>query len=251
MKTPGLTEEDLKEFYSKAVTYGVEILNNIDKMEALQLREYALDILHPELNSLEEIVIKLPDFDYPVEYKNGNELKYWKDKSSTYSITKPIVDYLNILINGHSNEPLKKSEVRRHTITNPVFKSDFIDEINNILKIHFHNQNEGLLELLKSGDTKNEKLIFNGSGKTLLDFFKQLLKGQFLSISRQSDFELWLSNNFEFTYKGLIKTFTPKYASKIISGNERAAKGNRLIDIVEVNGIFNIKQLPIKNREQK
>ena len=99
MKTLGLTEEDLKEFYSKVVTYGVEILNNIDKMEALQLREYAIKILQTELYSLEEIVIKLPDFDYPVEYKNGNELRYWKDKSSTYSITKPIVDYLNILIN--------------------------------------------------------------------------------------------------------------------------------------------------------
>ncbi len=152
MKTPGLTEEDLKEFYSKAVTYGVEILNNIDKMEALQLREYAIKILQTELYSLEEIIIKLPDFDYPVEYKNGNELKYWKNKSTTYSRTKPIVDYLNDFIDGHLKVPIKKSESNRQAKANPVFKSDFIDEINNILKIHFSDQDEALLNIFKTGE---------------------------------------------------------------------------------------------------
>jgi hypothetical protein len=110
MKTLGLTEEDLKEFYSKVVTYGVEILNNIDKMEALQLREYAIKILQTELYSLEEIVIKLPDFDYPVEYKNGKELDYWKKKSTSFSQAKFVSDSLLDFFNDspHNKTVIKK-----------------------------------------------------------------------------------------------------------------------------------------------
>ncbi len=110
MKTLGLTEEDLKEFYSKVVTYGVEILNNIDKMEALQLREYAIKILQTELYSLEEIVIKLPDFDYPVEYKNGKELDYWKKKSTSFSQAKFVSDSL---LDFFNDSPQNKTVIKK------------------------------------------------------------------------------------------------------------------------------------------
>jgi hypothetical protein len=121
MKTLGLTEEDLKEFYSKVVTYGVEILNNIDKMEALQLREYAIKILQTELYSLEEIVIKLPDFDYPVEYKNGKELDYWKKKSTSFSQAKFVSDSL---LDFFNDSPHNKTVIKKPRKINPEKFSD-------------------------------------------------------------------------------------------------------------------------------
>jgi hypothetical protein len=134
----------------------------------------------------------------------------------------------------------------------PVFKSEKIDKIFDILKNHFPNeQHKELKNVLTSGNKPKEKLLFLGNGKTLLDFFKQLLQGQFLTIPVQRDLEKWISDGFEYWHRGKQTKFTTKYASKIISGNERASKGNRLINVDNNNnGELEIIQLKLKNREQ-
>lgn len=132
----------------------------------------------------------------------------------------------------------------------PFFKEDSIGEIFEILSQYFPNQKDDLLQLLNNGKRQNEKLLFMGNGKVLLDFFKQLLTGQFITIAMQKDFEAWISENFSFSFRGQPNQISLKYASKVISGNERAAKGNRLIDVKSNNGKFEIIQLAIKNREQ-
>ncbi len=132
----------------------------------------------------------------------------------------------------------------------PIFKTEIIPTILDLLYGFFPEQKELLKRVLETGICLESKLYFHGNGKTLLDFFKQLMKGQFLSIPVQKDFEKWVSKGFEYHYRGAKKEMTEKYASKIISGNERAAKGNRLIDVQNVNGKFEIFQLAITNRQQ-
>jgi hypothetical protein len=132
----------------------------------------------------------------------------------------------------------------------PIFKTDVIPTIYNLLKDYFPENSIALKHILETGNLNREKLFFNGNGKTLLDTFKQLMKGQFLIIAVQKDFEIWVSEGFEYFYRGNRHNITTKYASKIISGNERPAKGNRLIEVKNLNGKFEIVQLEIKNREK-
>lgn len=149
-----------------------------------------------------------------------------------------------------SHKVAKNSEDKTLEIK-PTFKPEAIDQILYILNSHFSEEDQQQLKaVLKTGQTPVAKLFFRDSGKTLLDFFKQLMRGQFLTIAVQKDFEIWVSNGFEFLYQGNRKSITKKYASKIISGNERAAIGNRLIDIKSECGKFVIVQLEIKNRVQ-
>ncbi|MBI9039727.1 MAG: hypothetical protein JEY97_16485 [Bacteroidales bacterium] len=151
---------------------------------------------------------------------------------------------------GDENERNKPKLIKSSPEIKPVFKIEVIETIYDILKPHFPNQEDELLAILKTGNLPNSKLCFHGNGKTLLDFFKQLIKGQLLIITVQRDFETWISDAFEFFHKRKPNRIVPKYASKVISGNERAAKGNRLIDVINENGKFKIKQLEIRNREQ-
>lgn len=136
--------------------------------------------------------------------------------------------------------------------TNPQFKKEAIPTILKLLEIWFEEGHFKQLEkLLISGVLPTEKLLFLGNGKTLFDFFKQLMLGQFLNIAVQEDLEYWISNRFEYWKRSKNNEIKPKYASSIISGNERAADGNRIIDIQKINGEFEIIQLEIKNRDQK
>ncbi len=133
----------------------------------------------------------------------------------------------------------------------PTFSSESIPTILHLLKDFFSAEHGILLkQILETGNMPIPKLLFHGSGKTLLDFFKQLLTGQFLVVAVQKDLEIWISGGFEYLHQRKRKKILPKYASKIISGNERAAKGNRLIDVVSKNGKFEIFQCRISSRQQ-
>jgi len=163
-----------------------------------------------------------------------------------------LIDYIDSFEDTLLSPPLDsekgtdspKSEIK------PVFKPEAIDTIFEILKVYFPSQNEELKQVLETGIQPLQKLIFQGSGKTLLDFFKQLMKGQYLTIAVQDDFLTWLSISFEYLHLRQPNEISKKYASTIISGNSRAAKGNRLIDVESKNGKFEIIQLEIRNREQ-
>jgi len=163
-----------------------------------------------------------------------------------------MIDYIHSF-NNSPTPPPKEDKVKTDPfipVIKPVFKPEAIETIYDILKVYFPSQNEELKQVLDTGIVPQQKLIFQGSGKTLLDFFKQLMKGQFLTIAVQEDFLIWLSNSFEYLHRRQPNDFSKKYASTIISGNGRAAKGNRLIDVENKNGKFEIVQREIRNREQ-
>lgn len=134
---------------------------------------------------------------------------------------------------------------------NPRFNPVKVKNIYEVLKMYFSAEDQPQLKkLLESGTSLNKPILFMWHGKTLLDFFKQLMKGRIVTISVQADLEKWISKNFMFFHDGKAKNFTPKNSSKIISGNERAAKGNRLIDVqIGKKGTFKIVPLEIKNRK--
>jgi len=151
-----------------------------------------------------------------------------------------------------SETQCNKNPVTQKTLRkNPKFKKNMIPTIMDILGIFFsEEQLPQLNNVITTGDLPSTKLLFYGNGKTLLDFFKQLMKGQFLNISVQSDLEYWISCGFEYWHNNKKNEIKHKYASRIISGTERAAPGNQLIDIVKENGEFKILKLEIQSRKK-
>lgn len=149
-----------------------------------------------------------------------------------------------------SRKPIEIPENRTLKI-NPIFNPEKIEQIFSFLNSFFSEEDRvQLKDVLETGKTPDAKLFFRGNGKTLLDFFKQLIRGQFLTIAVQKDFEIWVSKGFEYLHRGNRKSITQKYASKIISGNDRAAKGNRITNMIKVSNKFELVQLEIKNRVQ-
>jgi hypothetical protein len=201
-----------------------------------------------------------PEFDNKLHNKNDNNNEPISLIYKLGEIFGDIVIYteLHKLLKNSLNTESPKEEIYNKTkeITTkgkpykPVFKTEAIDRIFEILKGYFSTQQNELKQVLVTGNIPDEKLSFNGNGKTLLDFFKQLIIGQFLIVNVQRDFENWVSNSFDYYYRNKITNFSPKYASLVISGNVRASKGNRLINVQNKNGIFEIVQLEIRNREQ-
>jgi hypothetical protein len=201
-----------------------------------------------------------PEFDNKPHKKNDNNNEPISLIEKLGEIFGDIVIYteLHKLLKNSQNTDRPKEEnlTNKKELTHkgkpykPVFKTEAIDRIFEILKGYFSTQQNELKQVLVTGNIPDEKLSFNGNGKTLLDFFKQLIIGQFLIVNVQRDFENWVSNSFDYYYRNKVTNFSPKYASLVISGNVRASKGNRLINVQSKNGIFEIVQLEIKNREQ-
>lgn len=217
-----------------------------------------LDKVKSELIKKRNILIGM-DFGFMPPITNSEKTKVLTDPdllkmindSKRLCLTE-LIDYIDSFENTQTAPTLDyktetdspKSEIK------PIFKPEAIETIFDILKVYFPSQNKELKQVLVTGIVPQQKLIFQGSGKTLLDFFKQLMKGQFLTIAVQEDLLIWLSNSFEYLHRRQPNDISKKYASTIISGNGRAAKGNRLIDVETKNGKFEIVQREIRNREQ-
>lgn len=133
------------------------------------------------------------------------------------------------------------------------FASNAIPEIFNILKRNFREeQHSELKTLLEEGKNSTSPLIYRRPANSLCDFFKQLLIGQFITVSVQADLEKWISANFKYFNKASkeIQEITAKYAERFISGTARPAKGKRLIDIMKENGENIIVQNKILARQK-
>lgn len=134
----------------------------------------------------------------------------------------------------------------------PTFEPESINQIFDILKNYFSiEQQPRLKEILETDNNSSEKIVFKWYGKTLVDFFKQLMIGRFLFIPVKADLEKWIVSNFLYSNRQSHKKFILKGTHKIISGSERAAKGKRLIDVIDKNGKWEITLPKIENRQQQ
>ena len=258
--------------------YDKELFNEENSKEALyfnDLTKPAFDIIVKYLKSdfreflVEEVISGERILDYgslkiPISHK---EIMIFIDRINSFPFKLDDIDNLQddfIKINdkkykikteNFDNKDIQQKQTslnKQIPELKPKFKTEEINKIFDILKIHFSNsQYELLKNTLKTGNLPPTKLNFNGSANVLLDFFKQLIKGHILTVTVQKDFEIWVSSCFEFFYKGKYIPIKPKYASRIMSGSERAAKGNRLINVEKINDKFEIITLELRNREQK
>jgi hypothetical protein len=233
----------------------------------------ALDILYTLSQSLNSIWQELPQF------RKRKFLEKLEDEYHSYRRKKgyvknvPFTEFYNtysrmyymdiidsfrkeillLSINDKVATPNPNATFDNSTRSKPNFKVSYINQILEILQAYFPKEQHNDLKLLiENGINKGVVLDFLASGATLIDFFKQLWKGQILNIAYQAELEKWLAAYFNFIdRKGATKGVTVKYASRFISETRRAAKGNRLIDVKKKeDGTFIIEQLEITNRKQ-
>ncbi len=146
--------------------------------------------------------------------------------------------------------PKQSVDQKIDSIIKPIFNKGRVGEVVEILSPFFDNKKHELKHLFIEGYNVKEKLSFNGQGKQLLDVLKQLKLGQLISVDLSKNFEKWISDSFNYISNGKTCEITHSYAHRLISEKNRAAKGNRLIDVVEEDGKIVIKQLKLSNRQQ-
>lgn len=122
----------------------------------------------------------------------------------------------------------------------PLFSTNIVDEVIDILKQHFgENQHLALKELLKNGKTPTNKLYFMNNGNKLLDVFKQLIEKNLITNCSKAELEKWIYNHFEFRNRTTkkIQNYKPKTINDTISNiNAKPTCKNPLLTID--NGII-------------
>lgn len=129
-------------------------------------------------------------------------------------------DYLNITsTNGKTlKNKLKKAIPEPVDITKPIFKKEAVGQIFGILKGFFNdNQHVKLLNLLSTGDDSDELLIFIGPASRLLDAFRRLYAGDFITQCNRADFERWIERNFMFEKSKIQYKFKLGYIKDFIT----------------------------------
>jgi len=221
-------------------------IESFEELEKLNSKPFLLKYLSDKITLCNEKLKTISGY----EAAGGNE--YRSNRVLLYLHWKDCLNYYNNKLSkyeGNADMNLEKPETNT-AIHKFNFKQDEINKIHDYLKIYFPKQEDKLLMLLKDANSLNSTLLFHGNGKTLLDCFKQLMQGQFLNVPSQVDFEKWITETFRYLYRNKDNHFTIKYANRIISGNERAAKGNRILECTEIDGKFQISLSKIKNREE-
>lgn len=84
-------------------------------------------------------------------------------------------------------------------VSNPQFAKSIIDEVLDILKEHFEeNQHLSLRKLLENGSTPPSKLYFLNNGNKLLDTFKKLIESNLITNCNKAELEKWIYTHFKF-----------------------------------------------------
>jgi hypothetical protein len=128
----------------------------------------------------------------------------------------------------------------------PKFNAVAAESLYSILIEYFDEKDHNTLkELLTTGkQTSNKKILFKGTGISLLDVFKRLHKARLLTCHENKNLENWIINNFKFIHKGLAKDFNPASVEKNISGDTYNCK-NPIIEIENDK----IEKVPMKKRQ--
>ena len=84
-------------------------------------------------------------------------------------------------------------------VIKPIFNSEIIDEVFNVLKDHFDKEHQGELKLLlESGCNPVTKLYFMNHGNKLSDCLKKLYEANYISNCNKRELEQWVFINFTF-----------------------------------------------------
>ena len=123
-------------------------------------------------------------------------------------------------------KPVEQQKVE----SKPIFRTDIIEPIYDILKDFFTVDEQPKLKiLLEKGDNVVTQLLFKDSGNRLADTFKKLKEADLILGCQKSDLERWIRENFYYTYRSQSKIFTLKYLNGIVSSTENKCQ-NPIID---------------------
>ncbi|WP_299187925.1 hypothetical protein [uncultured Aquimarina sp.] len=113
----------------------------------------------------------------------------------------------------------------------PIFESSSIFSLCNLLKPYFSEQDFYYLEsLFETAVQVPRKLFFLSEGNKLADLFWQLYENKLVFNCNKMQLERWIAINFQYSERGKVKGFTPKYLNKIISTDHQKCK-NPIVDI--------------------
>jgi hypothetical protein len=100
----------------------------------------------------------------------------------------------------------------------PVFDNDYIDQVYNLLKGFFpEDQQEQFLALLKDGGLAPVPLVFKDNGNRLLDTFKKLYSADIIKGCSKLVLQAWIGQNFTFISQGKVKKYKSKYLALAVS----------------------------------
>ena len=114
----------------------------------------------------------------------------------------------------------------------PILNQNSVTIVFDVLKGYFNANDRILLKnLLESGNTADQSLVFLGNGNRLTDTFKKLFEHGFITGCLKQDLENWIVRNFKFQPADKIKSFTKDYIQKCISRKDWICK-DPIIEIV-------------------
>jgi hypothetical protein len=107
----------------------------------------------------------------------------------------------------------------------PVFKSEAVQSIFEILKVFFSDEQQiELKQVIEEGKKANNKLLFKGNGNRLTDTFKKLIEHDFITGCQKKDLIDWIISNFNYTNQNVVKAYIYDTVEKTISRNHYPCK---------------------------
>ncbi|WP_299216201.1 hypothetical protein [uncultured Aquimarina sp.] len=134
-----------------------------------------------------------------------------------------ITDHTNLLglHDDHGLAPYKEN--REQGL--PIFKQSIILSLSSILQPYFSEQDFSFIELLfETAQNVQKKLVFLSEGNKLADVFWQLYENKLVFNCNKTQLEKWIATNFQYSERGKVKGFVPKYLNKIISTDHQTCK---------------------------
>ncbi|HXS37303.1 MAG TPA: hypothetical protein VN721_11430 [Flavipsychrobacter sp.] len=114
----------------------------------------------------------------------------------------------------------------------PVFKSEIVPELFDLLKAYFAQKDQDLLlDLLQGAAQQTEqKIMFHGNGNQLADAFKQLTDANLIVGCNKAELSVWIRKYFSYKDKTSQKSYTEKYLNDIISSDTKTCQ-SPILDI--------------------
>lgn len=155
------------------------------------------------------------------EFGDCTATSIWKYRIGHSAITLNLIkpNYANNILLKYQGITFKPTE---KSLT-PILKYNYVDKAVETLKDYFNEDNATLKKVLTNYTVPTEKLLFNGNGNLLGDFFKQLYDSGFI-VGKKYELIAFIKSSFKYKHAGNIKEFTDKYLSKLIESNEITCK---------------------------
>lgn len=221
--------------------YKSTIADYFHRLEPLQKKKY----LHGALNKISAIRDSwIPGEDYIMMHGEDYSDQMFSNYSFVSQCKGEITAHINSLLdlmleetetNLPANEkPIGDNHSNSTTllVSNFIFNKEAIPDTIECFKGYFSEpQLEMLEDSLISGNDPEEVLLYLGPGNGCADAFKQLYDAGVITGCQKKGLEAWILRNIQYYYNRQIKSYTPSYLNKIISGKDDNTCQNPIMNI--------------------